>query len=138
MPSRRSPSTITASVNGKAAAYRVCGAPDKGSERESVRLVAHREPLPLGELIPAALRPEPRSVPGSPRSPEGGERIVVQCLVVDVHDASRQLIGDGAPARSGSGLDGGDQPVLGVVRHGNGLRLVPDDDDRGDRAEDLL
>jgi hypothetical protein len=44
-----------------------------------------------------------------------GEGVVVQRLVVDVHDA-----------------------VLGVVRDPDGLVGVLDDDDRGQRPEDLL
>src|ERR1700684_915566 len=74
------------------------------SEGKGVRLVAEGQPLPLGELIPAALRPKPRAVPRRPGAAERRVRVVVERLVVDVHDAGPQLVGQGAAALAGPGL----------------------------------
>lgn len=57
------------------------------SEGERVWNVSARDPPPLGELVPAALSPEPRAVTRSADTPERRERIIVQGLVVDVDDA---------------------------------------------------
>jgi len=52
------------------------------------------DPLPLGELIPAALRAEPAAVAGRTGAAERRVRVVVQRLVVDVHDAGVQPLGE--------------------------------------------
>src|ERR1700729_2321893 len=93
-------------------------------EREPVRLVADRHPAPLRELVPAALRAKAGTVPRGAGPAERGVRVVVERLVVDVHDAGVQLISHGPPAVARAGLDRGHQPVLGVVRDGDGLAVV--------------
>ena len=47
------------------------------------------DPLPLGEFVPAALGAEPAAVSGSPGAAKRRVRVVVQRLVVDVHDVLR-------------------------------------------------
>src|SRR3984885_46290 len=109
-----------------------------GAEREAVRLVADGDPAPLGELVPAALRPEPGAVARGAGAAERGVRVIVQCLVVDVHDAGVELVRHGPATVAGTGLDGRDQAVLGVVRDRDRLGVVLDDRDRRDRAKALL
>src|SRR5580698_10249926 len=64
------------------------------SEREAVGLRPRGDPLPLGELVPAALRAEPAAVNRGTGAAERRVRVVVQRLVVDMHDAGAQPVGD--------------------------------------------
>jgi hypothetical protein len=80
-----------------------------------VRFFVSGDPLPLRELVPAALRAVPAPVPGRPDSAEGCEGVVVQRLVVDVHDACAQAPGDLVTTPERAGLNRGDESVLGVV-----------------------
>src|SRR5687767_10745392 len=107
------------------------------SERERRWLVAHRYPLPFGEVVEVGLPTVSGAIAGQTGTAERDGRLVVERAVVDVDHARLDPLGKRESARERAGVDRPDEAVRTVVGECQRLLVGPERRHRGDRSEDL-
>src|SRR4051794_32182861 len=86
------------------------------SERVLRQVAAHGDPLDLGERVEIGLRAAvPGAGAGLPDTPERDQRLVVDGLVVDVHEPGGDALGQREALHHVPGEDAQRQAVLGAV-----------------------
>src|SRR5258708_19559256 len=110
---------------------------DRPSERIRGDVAADGDPAGVGEGVQVGRAAEPRARTRSTNSAERRVRRVVDRLVVDVHDAGRDLPGELEAPHDVPGKDAEREPVLGISRELRRFVRGGEADNGGDRAEYL-